>query len=348
MMKKLSITARISIWYATFMVIISAVLIVAALAAFEYYEDIRVTDTTTGRLIVFGFVFFVVLVANLGGYRIAKRAYKPVGDIIDTVENIRDDADLTRRLELGKNRDELYRLSDTFNQMIERIETDMKREKQFTSDVSHELKTPISVINYQSKYALEEESYREEALKSIYEESQRMALIVSNLLTLSRSDEGRLKVEHEDVNLSLICEGIAEQQNQVLAEQGITIKTRIEENVHICGDEVMLVRMILNLIDNARKYGCNGNGRIDLSLDVAGDDAIVTVKDFGQGMSQEVMAHIWDRFYRADTSRTDGDSTGLGLPIVKAIAEVHGGAVEVTSEQGQGTTFTVRLPQKYN
>ena len=343
-MKKLSITARITIWYATFMVIITSVLIAVALAAFEYYEDVRVTDTTTGRLILFGFILFVVLVANLGGYRIAKRAYKPVGDIIDTVEGIRDDADLSRRLELGKNRDELYRLSDTFNQMIERIETDMNREKQFTSDVAHELKTPISVINYQSKYAMEDESYQAEAIRSIYEESQRMATTVSNLLTLSRSDEGRLKIEHEPVDLSLVCDGIAEQQNVVLSEQGIAIHTDIKDKVYVYGDEVMLVRMILNLIDNARKYGCDKNDRIELSLDVAGTDAIITVRDFGQGMTKDVLAHIWDRFYRADASRKDNDSTGLGLPIVKAIAEVHGGKIEVESEAGKGTTFTVRLP----
>lgn len=291
------------------------------------------------------FMIVLVILANVGGWLITKRAYKPVDDIINTVNEISMDADVSRRLKLGKHRDELYKLSDTFNKMLDKIEGVLKKEKQFTSDVSHELKTPLAIINSQSKFAMEDESFQKEAIESIYEESERMSRIVSNLLTLSRSDEGRLKVDMEDVPLSDICEKLAEQQEMILARQGIEVLHDIEPEIHVAGDEIMLVRMMLNLLENARKYGCGENSnKIKLSLKSQNDEALISVSDWGGAIPENILDKIWDRFYRADKSRTDAESSGLGLPIVKAIAEVHGGKVEVSSDNEQ-TVFTVSIPK---
>ena len=171
-----------------------------------------------------------------------------------------------------------------------------------------------------------------------------MMQLVNRLLVLARSDSGRLVLEREKINLSEICLNIAEQQEMIAFERGINLDSRIEEGVTIEGDEAMIIRIILNLLDNAMKYGCCRGGSIRFTMNREADAAVCTVSDDGPGMSEEEQEKIWKKFYRGDESRNDSSSTGLGLAMVRSLTEAHGGSVKVESSPGRGAKFTIRLP----
>lgn len=287
----------------------------------------------------------LVLVAALGGYIITRRGFRPVRNIIDIVEEIKTDGDLSKRVPIKKEHaetgDEIHKLAVTFNEMFDKLEKTFEQEKQFTSDVSHELRTPLAVIISQSDYALEDEEYRVKALETINREANRMNSLISRLLTLSRSDAGRLKLKKELVNISQLCSMVAEQQTVVAAEKQITVETDILQDVIVQGDEAMLIRVLLNLVDNAVKYGKEG-GKVKLSLSKEGGYAVCTVEDNGIGIAEEDLEKIWGRFYRADSSRTE-EGAGLGLSMVASLVKAHEGSVEVSSTPGEGSCFKVKL-----
>lgn len=288
----------------------------------------------------------LVLVAALGGHIITRRGFRPVRDIIDTVEDIKSDGDLSRRVSIEKehaeSRDEIHKLAVSFNEMFDKLEKSFEQEKQFTSDVSHELRTPLAVIISQSNYAMEDEEYRGKALETINREANRMASLVNRLLTLSRSDAGRLKLEKELVDMAQICNMVAEQQSIAAAEKSIVIETDIEQDIIVNGDEAMIIRIILNLMDNAVKYGREG-GKIKLSLSKEGGYAVCDIEDNGIGIAPDDLERIWERFYRADASRSE-EGSGLGLSIVASLVKAHGGNTQVSSNPGEGSCFKVYLP----
>ena len=288
----------------------------------------------------------VVVLAALGGYIITRRAFRPVRHIIDTVDEISRDGDLSKRIELkeraGNTKDEIYSLAATFNGMFDSLQQSFEKEKRFTSDVSHELRTPLSVIISQSDYALDDEEYRERALQVINREAKRMASLVNRLLTLARSDAGRLKPEREKVDFSDMCETVAWQQESIAAEKNIRMETDIEKGIFVTGDETMLIRILLNLMDNAIKYGREG-GHVRLSLHEDGAVARCAVEDDGIGIRAEDMKRIWERFFRVEGSRSE-EGSGLGLSMVEAMVKAHGGEISAESVYGQGSRFTVRLP----
>jgi len=290
----------------------------------------------------------LVAVAALGGFIITRRAFRPVRTILGTVDKIRKDGDLSRRIDLKKAngrraaQDEIHQLAGTFNSMFDRLEETFEKEKQFTSDVSHELRTPLAVIISQSDYAKGDPDYREQALEVINREARRMSGLVNRLLTLSRSDAGRLKLEREVVDFSEMCEMVALQQSSVAKQKNIRIDTDIQPDVKVIGDETMLIRILLNLMENAVKYGKEG-GYAKLTLSSSEGHAKCTVSDDGIGIGLEHLAKIWERFYRVDASRSE-EGEGLGLSMVDALVKAHGGKVEVSSKLGEGSSFTVSLP----
>ena len=288
----------------------------------------------------------LVVLAALGGYLITRRAFKPVRNILQTVDEISADGDLSRRIETGdspdSSRDEIYHLTSAFNGMFDNLQRAFEKEKRFTSDVSHELRTPLSVIISQSDYALEDEEYRKKSLEVINREAKRMAGLVNRLLTLARSDAGRLRPEREKVDMSDMCETVAWQQEGIAAEKGIAIETQIEEGVFVYGDETMLIRVILNLMDNAIKYG-KKNGHVKLKLRIDNGQVCCEVEDDGIGIRPEDMPRIWERFYRVEGSRSE-EGSGLGLAMVEAMVKAHGGQIDAESVYGEGSRFTVRLP----
>jgi len=292
----------------------------------------------------------LVIAAALGGYIITRRAFRPVRDIIETVEDITADGDLSRRVRIeedhAETNDEIYKLAGTFNEMFGKLEKTFEQEKQFTSDVSHELRTPLAVIISQSDYAMEDEEYREKALEKINKEARRMSTLVNRLLTLSRSDSGRLVLEKERVDLSEICEMVAEQQAIVAEDKNIPIETDIAEDITIIGDEAMIMRILLNLMDNAVKYG-REDGKVTLSLAEENGYAVCSVEDDGIGISEEDLEKIWKRFYRVEASRSE-EGAGLGLAMVAALTKAHGGSVDVASKPGEGSKFKVSFPIDLN
>lgn len=288
----------------------------------------------------------LVIIAALGGYLITRRAFRPVRDVIETVEEITDDGDLSKRVRIDSEHieanDEIHQLAGTFNEMFDKLEKTFAQEKQFTSDVSHELRTPLAVIISQSDYAMEDEEYREKALGTINREARRMSNLVNRLLTLSRSDSGRLVLEKESVDLSETCRMVVEQQSAAAEQKNIDIFAEIEDGVMVTGDEAMIIRILLNLMDNAVKYGKDG-GKVTLSLRKDSNYAVCTVEDDGIGIAEEELEKIWERFYRAESSRSQ-DSEGLGLSMVEALTKAHGGKAEVSSRLGEGSKFSISIP----
>ena len=318
----------------------------------------------------------MVLATAVIGYRFTKRTLAPVRQITDTVRQIRADADLSRRIgfeevkrngrpmpddggsdeETGERRkkgDEIYILGRTFDEMLEELEEVFRREQQFTSDASHELRTPVSVIMAQCDAMLAEGNPLTEEQRNqiglIQRKARGMADMISQLLFLSRADQGRQPLNKERINISELTEMIAEEQ-QMLADadgRGIHIETQICPEIWADVDETFYIRMLVNLISNALRYS-RDNGLVEVSLVQDGDAFTGSVRDYGQGIAADTLPHIWERFYQAEASRTDGSHAGLGLSMVKWIAEAHGGSVSVESEEGQGSTFSFCIPAGEN
>ncbi|HJD46030.1 MAG TPA: HAMP domain-containing protein [Candidatus Mediterraneibacter norfolkensis] len=296
----------------------------------------------------------LALITGIIGYRFTRSTLLPVKRITDTVQRIRADADLSQRIGLdlgrGKNRDEIYNLAETFDGMLGELEEVFRREKQFTSDVSHELRTPVSVILAQCGACLADELLTGEQRSQILliqRKAKEMSEMISHLLFLSRADQGRQPLNREQVDVSGLTEMVAEEQ-QMLAEEagnGVKIVCRIREGITAYVDETFYIRMLINLISNAVYYS-GKDCTVTVSLDSDGEWVTGKVADNGIGISKEDLPHIWERFYRADTSRSGSSHSGLGLSMVKWIAQVHGGSVEAESAPGQGSVFTFRLPVK--
>lgn len=300
----------------------------------------------------------MVLATALIGYRFTRRTLLPVRQITSTVRQIRADADLSRRIGLtgqgeapekrGKNRDEIYTLAATFDEMLDELEQVFDREKQFTSDVSHELRTPAGVILAQCETMLRDPSLsgkHQEEIWLIQRKAKGMADMISQLLFLSRADQGRQPLHKEQLDLSGLTEMTVE-EGQLLADaqgRGIRIQGKIAPDISARVDETFYIRMLVNLISNAVRYS-HDNGVVEVSLEKENGDVVGKVQDQGSGISTAALPHIWERFYRADSSRTDGNHSGLGLSMVKWIAEAHGGSVTVKSREGEGSTFIFRLP----
>ena len=325
-----------------------------------------VTDAEESFTITIRFALILlpglVLAMAFIGYRFTRRTLLPVKKITATVQQIRADADLSRRIgfgdrkdgasKKGKERDEIRYLADTFDEMLEQLEDVFNREKQFTSDVSHELRTPVSVILAQCGACLESGEYsdrQKEQILLIRRKAQDMAEMISHLLFLSRADQGRQPLNKERLNLSELTQMAAEEQ-QLLAEDtgnGVQIHCEIQPEIYAWADETFYIRMLVNLISNAVAYS-RENGTVTVSLKREGEEVTGAVRDNGIGISEKDMPHIWERFYRGDTSRTRGGHSGLGLSMVKWIAEAHGGWVKADSVLGEGSTFMFGLPAEEN
>lgn len=293
----------------------------------------------------------LIFVTALLGYRMIRRALRPVQKLTDTVQEIQKDADLSRRIGLSKSpeekQDEIYHLAATFDQMLEKLEESFQREKQFTSDVSHELRTPVSVILAQCSICLKDETLtvaQREQILLIEQKTRQISGMISQLLTLSRAGQGRQQLAKEYLNLSELTEMITEEQQMLADEKQIRIHSDIEPDIFLWVDETFYIRMLINLISNAIYYG-KEQGNVCVTLHRRPGEIIGTVKDDGIGISAEHLPHIWERFYRADSSRTDGNHSGLGLSMVKWIIEAHGGHIAARSTPGIGSTFTFFLPE---
>jgi signal transduction histidine kinase len=287
----------------------------------------------------------VALAAAWGGWRITRRAFFPVEQMAKTADAIFTGADLSQRIPLSEGEDELKHLEVTLNGMLSRLQRSFERERQFTSDVSHELKTPLAVIRSQCEYALLPQTgcdEKTEAVKSILQQCAHMSSVVSQLLLLAKGENGTFKPRLERLELGEMWEAVCMDMEEQAKKEGISLSWNLEPELYVNGDETLLIRLLMNLITNAIRYNRPG-GRIEVSLSRQENTAVLKVTDTGIGIAQDQIEHIWERFYRGDSSRS-GDSSGLGLSMVRWIAKLHKGTVSVESIEGLGSTFTVTLP----
>ncbi len=294
----------------------------------------------------------LLLGAILAGRRITNRAFVPVAEITAAANSIGTGQDLSKRLPQGEAKDELYDLSQTLNDMMERLENAFLAEKEFSSDVSHELKTPISVILAECEYTLQEnrstDEYKE-SLETIQKQCKRTMSLIQQLLQISRTINRADAIEPENFDLSILCESIVSELSLMAEEKGVALQCDIAPEISVYADETLLMRMIMNLITNSIKYRKDGaDSYVKLTLR-RGDRIVITVEDNGIGIKKEDLPNIFNRFYKVDKARTAEDgSFGLGLSMVKWIAETHGGSVSAESEFGRGSKFTVVLPKRTN
>ena len=285
----------------------------------------------------------LVLITGFSGYWLAARALAPVDRITRTARRISAE-DLSARLNLPATDDEVGRLAGTFDAMLARLDDSFQRERQFTADASHELRTPLTAM--QAILSVIREKRRspqeyEQALADLAEETDRMQVLAENLLHLARED-GSKTPSHESIDLSTLLRDVADSMRPLAESKALALSSKIPDNLILTGDRDDLIRLFVNLLDNAIKY--TQRGQITVSADqLKGGGLKVPIADTGIGISNEHIAHIFDRFYRVDKSRTI-HSAGLGLAIALDIARAHGGSIEASSVAGRGSTFTVRLP----
>ena len=289
----------------------------------------------------------ILLLTALGGYYITKRAFRPINNIVKTANDISAQKDISRRIEITPDakEDELHHLSLTLNKMLDKIENLIMQEKQFTSDASHELRTPISVILAQGEYLLDiaKDEKEKELAQTIVDKSKQVSKLVSRLLLLARIDQHRQKFNKEKVDLSVIVDVAVDSMKELASQKEILLFSNVAEGTIVDADEALLLSAITNLISNGIKYG-NKSGHVAVSASRIGDRTEIIVADNGVGISEEDIDKIWTRFYRVDDVRNDEyGSSGLGLPMVKSIIELHGGEIAVKSNPGCGTEFRIIL-----
>ena len=297
------------------------------------------------RLAVILLPLAAALTAGLG-YFMTGRTLRPVARITGTVQQILKDRDLSRRIGLGEGRDEIYRMAATFDQLLEQVEASLKREQQFTSDVSHELRTPVASMLLACEELLEQGQLGKEERESVeilYQKARYLSQMISQLLLLSRADQGRERLVMEPLDFSELTAMAAEEARDAGSEKKIQVYDRIQPGLTMVGDETLLIRLWMNLLNNAVSYGKEG-GHIWLSLEKDGEDIRGQVRDDGIGIRREDLPHIWERFFQADAARTRQDSSGLGLSMVQWIVKAHHGRIRADSRLGEGTVFTFWFP----
>jgi heavy metal sensor kinase len=291
---------------------------------------------------------FAIFWLCLGCWLLAERTIAPIIEVTEAAQGITAD-NLSRRLPLGNNQDELSQMVACLNQMLDRLDKSFRRVRQFSGDASHELRTPLTILRGETEVTLRWAKTPEEfqdMLRSNMEEIDRMERIIESLLTLAKSEVGELTLEMKELSLSDLVQELYLQSRLLCETKPLEVELQLEvdEEIRIKGDDLRLRQMFLNLISNAIKYTAE-NGRLDLVMTKDNDFVCVDIKDSGIGIAAEHLPHIFDRFYRVDKARNRMDGgTGLGLAIVKWIAEAHGGGITVTSEVGKGSSFSVRLP----
>ena len=293
-------------------------------------------------LILFPLLIFLTAIC---GYLLSRRALYPVAKITKTVQDIQQEKDLSKRIHLENGSDEIYTLAKTFDGLLDTIDAGMQREKQFTNDVAHELRTPISVVLMQCEELLQGDHLDEEGRREVFliqRKVKGVSDMISQLLLLSRADQGREKINLEQVDFSELVEMVVEEFIDIAKEQDIEIQTEIEPELYLTADQTLIIRLLGNLLENAVNYG-NSGGHIWVSAWKTDDSIHLLVKDDGIGISQQDLPRIWDRFYQADPSR-NSESSGLGLSMVKWIVEAHHGKISVSSKLGKGTDFTCIFP----
>ena len=328
-------------------------------------------------MLVYWLIMIPVLAAAaaLLGILFTKRAFRPVAEINRAAEEITESGDFSQRLPVSAGqRDEFSSMAGNFNRVLDRLGESYESEKQFTSDASHELRTPLSVIMAQAEILTEKLPENEDARRSadsILRQSRQMSRLISELLMISRMENGNLHLTEEEIDVKELLETTCGEMEEQAAKKQIEITAAAEDGIIFRGDQTMLMRVFVNLIGNAVRYGKTGghvhvtvrktapaSGGVPFSVRETGAAAAhdrridsgadstcsftAEVSDDGIGIAEKDLGKIWNRFYQADASRTSG--SGLGLFMVKWIIGYYHGKISVRSTPGEGSTFTFSLP----
>ena len=299
---------------------------------------------------LFAGVPLVLLLASAGGYFLARKSLAPIASMNSQTQRISAE-NLSARLEVSNTRDELGHLATTINDLLARLESSFKEQQRFIADASHELRTPLAVLRGETEVALGKtrtiEEYQQ-SLSLIQDETERLSRIVEDLFILARQPINTRAVLNQDrVSLSDAVRDCARAARVLAIRKGVRLKVKNDlPSIALEGDEELIKRMILNLLDNAVKYTPAG-GEISLALGRQNGQAEIVVCDTGIGIPEMDQPRVFDRFFRVDKARARAmGGAGLGLSIAQWIVEVHGGEISVASAPGHGSTFTVVLPVK--
>jgi heavy metal sensor kinase len=287
-----------------------------------------------------------VLFALAGGYFLATRALAPVQEIVRIADSI-NISNLNQRIEVPNRHDELGQLAGTLNSLIARLEQAVEEIQRFTADASHELRTPLAVLQAEAESALRRPRSSEEyqqALSTVVEEAIRLGRLADQLLNLSRHDAGVTNLRRERLRVDALLLDIVEQLRPLAGTRSITLNIGSMNSLEVFGDDLLLSQALFNIVDNAIKY-TRDHGDVTVECEVDAVGAQIRVIDTGIGIPHEHLPHVFDRFYRVDTSRNSAiGGAGLGLAITRANVQLHGGSIEIESEVNVGTTVTIRFP----
>jgi heavy metal sensor kinase len=286
----------------------------------------------------------MLVLCAVGGFFLNRRALRPVDRITATLRSI-SIGNLSQRLPVANTRDELQRLAETCNEMLARLEDAVERINRFTADASHELRSPVALIRTVTEYALRNpriDGESKEAFEEILAESVETSQLLEDMLTLARADAGYASAVFEAVDLSQLVEDAAARQRPLAEAKQQTVTVRTSGPACISGDRSSLRRLVWILLDNAVKY-TPAKGSIVVGLMATPSEAILTVRDSGIGIPEDLLPRIFDRFVRADPSRGEVNGTGLGLAIAKWIAGVHHARLSVQSREREGSVFRVEF-----
>ncbi len=335
----------------------------------ELPEDRYAADNIL-RMAAVALPLFIILAAA-GGYLIVRRSFRPLDQIGATASAISEARDLSRRIGLPPGKDEFSRLAETFDSLFERLERSFEAESQFTADASHELRTPVSIIKGACEYGMkydETEEERRETLEMIHRQTVKMSEMITQLLSMTRLEQGTELPEMKELNLAELAECVVKEMTPDYGEErlrfvrvdgaaagasgaesaaGSEARGALPEThgalPQVRGDAGLLTRLLRNLIDNGFKYG-RQDGHVWVSVSEENGELLLHVRDDGIGIPAEHREKIWQRFYQVDPSRGESSGAGLGLAMVSQIARLHGGYMTIESIPDEGSVFTLHLP----
>ena len=291
------------------------------------------------------FIIPIVLLCYLGGIFLADQSLNPIRQLINTLNSIIKSGRVDARVPTSKTNDLHKELTLLFNTMLERIEVLIDGMRNALDNVAHDLRTPIARFRGTAEMALQEEdniNSLREALSDCIEESDRIAQILNTLLDISEAESGAMKLEKEKTNISQIVNEVLDLYSLLAEEKKISIKNELPGELYVAIDRKKFRQVLANLIDNAIKYTPSG-GKVDVECRNERRQTVISLRDTGIGIPKEEIPKIWERLYRGDKSRSQ-KGHGLGLSLVKAVVQAHGGYIDVSSVPGVGSFFSIYLP----
>lgn len=346
---RFSITFKITVTYVSIFILLSTITNILVLVGFEHFIISNSPSNYVYILAIILFIFSILGTLSIVfiGSKTSRKLVSPIETMTKTAKEISINA-LDKRLDVSGSKDELKDLAITFNEMLDRIQISVEQQNQFVSDASHELRTPIAVIqgyaNLLNRWGKDDKEVLEESIRAIKSESEDMKYLVENLLFLARGDKNTQKINKKTFLLNKVIDEIINETR--IIDSTHAILSEHNEEFTINGDKGLIKEALRIFIDNSIKY-TPSEGIIILNSLNKSNKAIITIEDTGIGIPQDDISNIFNRFYRADKSRTKrSGGTGLGLPIAKWIINNHNGIINVWSKEGIGTKITLEIPIK--